>query len=288
MRTIDTLETFNKLLKERDLHGPIDMDFSLYLNCGLPGSSDLQLYNKGPAHYLAKMEGAGRSETPDMVTGRALHCRIIESKEDYQSRFVVEPRIDKRTKEGKAAYAKFLQETTGKTVLSRAQDATVESCVHWIDRQENVSLLKRGLSEVTVFAEFEGAWFRGRFDKYDPKLNYICDLKSTTYDTPDAFIRSVFKYGYHIQAAYYSMLAQMSMNVPDPAYYIVGLPKTAPHELMVFRLGDSAMALGREVARRLMYMHSRCLRENNWPFHDPEIMRLEAPDWALREEGMIE
>ena len=288
MKPITSMPEFNQMLERKELNGAFDMPFDLYLGCGLPGSTDLQHYEKGPIHYLAARE-APKTETPDMVTGRALHCRILEPKAEYEKRFVTEPiGTNKRSNEGKQKYAEFMRENSGKTILTRAQQGTVDSCISWIARQENTYLLQGGISEVTMFTEFEGAWFRGRLDKYNPKLNYICDLKSTTHDTPEEFVRSAIRYGYHIQAAYYNLLAQRALGVPPPAYYLVGLPKKPPHELMIFRLGESAMVLGHEIAIRLMCDHAKCVRDNHWPFNEQEIMKMEAPDWALREEGLIE
>lgn len=66
------------------------------INC-----SGLKLISsKTPAHFKYQ-QSEQRKPTPAMIIGSAVHCATLEP-EAFNERYIVAPKIDKRTKDGKA------------------------------------------------------------------------------------------------------------------------------------------------------------------------------------------
>ena len=55
-------------------------------------------------------------DTPALKFGRAYHKFCLEPY-DFENEFVVSPKIDRRTKEGKAAYEEFEKQAAGKEII---------------------------------------------------------------------------------------------------------------------------------------------------------------------------
>ena len=108
------------------------------------------------------------------------------------------------------------------------------------------------------------------------------DLKTTISADPDDFARSVAKYGYHAQAAWYlDGLAANGIN--DAAFLFVAVEKTPPYPVAVIELDDEALAEGRRLNRRAIDLYDRCTRADDWPAYGDLIHTMSLPMWALSE-----
>ena len=108
------------------------------------------------------------------------------------------------------------------------------------------------------------------------------DLKTTISADPDDFARSVAKYGYHAQAAWYlDGLAANGIN--DAAFLFVAVEKTPPYPVAVIELDDEALAEGRRLNRRAIDLYARCTDTGIWPAYGDDITLISLPMWALPE-----
>ena len=74
-------------------------------------STELKKLMKSPAHYKHWKDNP-QEDTPALLFGRAAHKYILETY-DFYNEFAVAPNCDRRTKEGKEKWNKFVAESEG-------------------------------------------------------------------------------------------------------------------------------------------------------------------------------
>jgi hypothetical protein len=82
--------------------------------------SKLKDLKRSPRHFWAKHVAADRVpdiETDAMRFGKAVHTCLFEH-QLFINDYVVEPNVDKRTKDGKLAFAEFVANSVGKSIIS--------------------------------------------------------------------------------------------------------------------------------------------------------------------------
>ena len=77
---------------------------------------------KSPAHYLYKVTHP-EEPTPALLFGVAAHMAVLEP-ERFQAEYIVAPKIDRRTKEGKEAWTALMK--SGKALLSKDDSDKIE------------------------------------------------------------------------------------------------------------------------------------------------------------------
>lgn len=109
----------------------------------------------------------------------------------------------------------------------------------------------------------------------------VCvDLKTTINADPEDFIRSIVKFGYHQQAAWY-LDGLGAHGYDDPRFVIVAVEKSAPHLVSVLELDDTAIAEGRRLNREAIDLYADCVKTDTWPAYGDECHLLSLPEWAL-------
>jgi len=106
-------------------------------------------------------------------------------------------------------------------------------------------------------------------DFYMPERGLLLDLKTTVSASPRDFTRAIFKMGYDLQAAYYSLVCRIAgLNVADE-FHFIAVEKTAPYVTQHFVLeGDVLSAAELRVEQILLEIaHSRETGEfsTGWP-----------------------
>ncbi|HET8667305.1 MAG TPA: PD-(D/E)XK nuclease-like domain-containing protein, partial [Terriglobales bacterium] len=162
-------------------------------------SSQLKTILRSPAHYAyAYLSGIPQKEpTPSMVLGTLTHSCYLEPQR-YEQDYIVAPEVDRRTKEGKAAYAEFQAMANGRTIVTEEQAALAEAMAASL-RKHDVEMLIRdgGHVESSIFyTDTEtGHACRIRPDWHLPPCadwptGIIVDLKTTDDARPEAFART--------------------------------------------------------------------------------------------------
>lgn len=243
------------------------------INC-----SGLKLLSKSPLHYKHSLEQS-REETQAMKIGSAVHCAVLEQ-DEFENRYMVLPDgIDRRTKEGKALYAEM--EVSGKIILSASEHLMVDGVAQSVRSHESASkLLSDGSPEMTVFTEIDGIPAKCRTDWY--RSNIIVDLKTTEDASADGFQRSIAKYGYHCQAAWYLDCCE-SAGVEAQHFIFIAVEKTAPYAVGVYELDSASIEVGRVINQRALDKYRQCIESGLWNGYPTEIQTLSLPVWAMRE-----
>lgn len=206
--------------------------------------SDIDLFLQSPKKFALKKAGKLASDdSPALLLGSAVHKLILEPS-DFESEFIVEPRIDKRSKEGKVAYSDFLELAFGKEILSPAlyeQARAMSNAV--LSNKTAQKFLKGGFAERSFFSTYKGQEIKCRPDYYNEKLGVIVDLKTTT--SASEFAKSVGNFNYHLQAAMYSDILSAN-GLAAKGFLFIVVEKTAPYIVGFYELSANAVEFGRE------------------------------------------
>ena len=243
--------------------------------------SGLDKIAKSPAHYKASRE-TKHEDSDALVFGSAFHDYILLPDTFQTAYTVLPPDFNGRTKKGKAMLESIQQ--SGQTVLKAEWLTAIEGMAAAIAAHPKASvLLQGGKAEQSIFwTDGEsGIDCRCRPDYLNPS-SIIVDLKSTTDASPEEFARSVAKYRYHVQDAFYSEGYYQATGQWPRGFVFIAVEKTAPYAVACYSLNDDAKAYGRELFRRDLKTLLEAEKSQEWTAYSQEIEILSLPAWAYR------
>lgn len=243
--------------------------------------SGLDKIAKSPAHYKAARE-AEHEGSDALVFGSAFHDYILLPDTFQTAYTVLPPDFNGRTNEGKAMLESIRQ--SGQTVLKAEWLTAIEGMAAAIAAHPKASaLLQGGRAEQSIFwtDEDSGIDCRCRPDYLHPG-GIIVDLKSTTDASPEEFARSVAKYRYHVQDAFYSEGYYQATGQWPRGFVFIAVEKTAPYAVACYSLDDDAKAYGHELFRRDLETLLEAEKSQEWTAYSQEIETLSLPAWAYR------
>jgi hypothetical protein len=169
-------------------------------------ASMLKALAQSPTQYKREyVDGIRDDPTREMIFGTAFHCLVLEE-QDFNHRYHVEPKVDRRTTAGKAAWAGAMIASQGRILLNDAElnklldmRHKLRSMAWWQD------YAGRPDAEVeTVYTWHEnGIDYRAMIDIYVPSLGLIIDIKTCQDASPIKFSSEILSRYYDIQAAQY-------------------------------------------------------------------------------------
>lgn len=247
--------------------------------------SQLDTIAKSPAHFFAEhvARTVVRHETDAMRLGTALHTAVLEP-ERYVTDYVVAPKIDGRTKEGKAAKAAFAEASAGKIIIDDDDHVRVLAMAASIAEHRAATLLfeRSPLREVSyVWRDAAtGIDCRCRPDAVLDGGRVLVDLKSCEDASPRGFAQSIGRYGYHRQAAFYLDGVEAATGTRPEAFVFVAVEKAAPHVVGVYALDAHSIQLGKNSIERSLETLATCRASGKWPGYTEIIETISAPAWA--------
>lgn len=213
--------------------------------------SSLQTFRQSVERYAAERVFCTmyrEPPTPAMQLGSLLHCMVLEQ-ESLESRYVVKPDgIDRRTKAGKEQWERFEATANGKTIIM-ADDLNLASAMRdgiMRNPHARAALEDDGISEASIRWECPetGCPLKCRIDRLHHS-GLVVDVKSTEGVSPEAWSRTVFNFGYHLQAALYAEGVRQVIGLDRP-FLFIAVSKTPPHECCTYLLNERAIQLGRD------------------------------------------
>lgn len=254
----------------------------------LPYASNSRLKHllRSPAHAKAYMESPSAT-TPALALGSAIHTAVLEP-HLFESKYIVAPDCDRRTKEGKAIWEAFQAEANGREIIKQADRDTCLAVYGAIYEHPAAGALLNaaGDVELSVIAEDEasGALYKIRPDKLVGHLGTVVDLKTTQDASREAFTRSIFNLGYHRQAALY-LDGLRASGVEVQHFVFVAVEKEPPFGVGVYRLTDEAVEAGRTQLAPLLRTWKWCEDTGEWPGYSEQVEDITLPRYAW---GQIE
>ena len=229
-------------------------------------------------------------QTPAMAFGSACHKFILETK-DFLNEYAIAPVVDKRTKDGKAAWEAFLAESEGKTIISSDDISTI---VDMMDALKACPLAKKliygkGETETPFFwtDKETGEKCKVKVDRL-VKFNrrwYVVDYKTTLCAETFRFNSDIFKLGYHLQAAMYTEGVMVSKKLKKrPGFLFVAQEKKAPYSVNVIEVSEEVMGAGIAKFRQLMDKYHECRVLDKWPGYVGDVPNdAFLPNWMQQE-----
>ena len=160
----------------------------------------------------------------------------------------------------------------------------MQSVVH--RNKTAMSYLASGWPELSGFVECPetGVIRRIRFDWLTPDLVSL-DLKKTQDARKEAFDKSVFNYGYHIQAAFYNDTFALIAGQSLKAFKFLAIEEKAPHGVKVRQCDDVSMHIGREaIQASTRAVYAKCeAAKNDWPAYEDIEEESGIPTWAVNQ-----
>lgn len=263
-----------------------DMPEALYHSGPTPTESlsqsgaKLLLAPSAPAKFRHDRDN-GRKSTRAFDFGHAAHAHVLGVGAPVRKVYARDWRTKAAQEERDAAYREGLT-----PLLAHEAEAAEAMAAALLDDPDAGPLFTSpGASEVSLFGvdPRTGVWVRGRVDRMEERpggrVRFV-DYKTTTGAHADPFNRSVERYGYAMQAAWYLDLGAQLDDCPDPeAFVFVAQEKEPPYLVSVFDLDDDWLAIGRELNRQALDLFARCLESGDWPGYGRGIQTLSPPAW---------
>lgn len=230
--------------------------------------SELSVLNKSPLHFKYAQEHPEES-TPALEFGAASHKYILEE-ETFFNEYAEAPVVDRRTKEGKETWAKFVEENGDKKVIPGADLEQIKEMKEAIMQNE---IAKKLLTDPS--ARFEESFFwkdevTGEMCKVRPDClteyngrKMIVDYKTTDSCEDGHFERSCRKYGYKLQAGMYREGVFQNLY-DDYGFAFIAQEKKAPYAVRVYICTEEFIQQGYDQFRELIGLYHWCKENDNW------------------------
>jgi hypothetical protein len=247
--------------------------------------SGLDLIAQSPLHYWAKYLDPNRESqepTPALLLGTAIHTSVLEP-ERFATGYRVAPKVDRRTKDGKAAWEGFQAECAANNATPISFD-DYEICRRIADQVRShptaQTLFAKGAAEQSAFwvDDETGVLCKCRPDWLTSQM--IVDLKSARDASPGAFQRAAWSYRYHVQAAWYLDGVAAATGKPRDAFIFAAFEKEPPFACAFYYADETMIEAGRQEYRRLLRVYADCLNSGRWPGYPIELQALTLPAWA--------
>ena len=228
---------------------------------------------KSPAHYQAYLNRT-REESKALRVGTAVHKLALEGLDAYNATHAIAPEVDKRTKEGKAAWAEFATANEGKAILTADEGALVDAvsnaaigCMkeHGIVLSKTEVMFTAFLGDVLVKCAIDGISDDG----------YIYDLKTCEDASPQGFLSAVRKYRYNLQAYFYRHAVESAYKCRVLGFRFIAVEKEPPYATAVYELGPELMTNAAFDFERAIKLYKDCTASGEWPGYQKEITTID-------------
>ena len=208
-------------------------------------SSYIRRFGQSQLHAIEHKQ----ESSPNLKFGTASHALLVEGQEafDKEVKVITGSPYTKAYKEEKAEY-----EEQGFIVLKESEAEIIHAMREIMEYEGNAYLNAKGkIAEASIYWYEDDVLCKCRPDLMCPPLNepnsdnkiVIVDYKTTVSCEPFAFNKSVKKYGYDMQAAWYRRgLLMAGYDVED--FMFIAQEKVHPYASKVFRITKEQIDFG--------------------------------------------
>jgi len=259
--------------------------------------SELDIIDRSPAHYSHSLT-AEREQKACFSIGDEAHRMTLEPDEAHS--YILAPTRARRSNADREAWAEWFTangaaidtsqaastwddayyKATGRYLLNSEQVAEIENMRDSVMSHPAASeLLTGGVAEQSAYwiDEETGLLCRCRPDYH--RGPFLVDLKTADDASPRAFARSVAKFRYHVQAAYYADGFNAAGGAVDE-FVFVAVEKSPPYAVAVYYLDDDGVQRGRDAYRENLATMKACMESEKWQAFSDEPQLLEVPAWV--------
>lgn len=247
--------------------------------------SGIEQFRRSPLHYWHEYLNPERTieEKSEIITkrdalqfGNAFHTYILEPQE-FEKRYMVIDKPNRTSNAGKAAWADLVTNAQGREMIDREAFYEITQMSRNISNSTTASgLIADGAYEKSLFWKDKDT---NILCKVRPDIwhkNMIVDLKTCTNASFKAFQRSVYDYGYYIQAAMIHEALHNLYNINMMNFIFVAIEKEPPYAVAVYQLDELAIHKGLEDYKKVLFDMRECFHNDRWPSYPDAIITLPA------------
>lgn len=257
-----------------------------------PGVSQTELkwMDPTPAHYRARKDEPPEPPTDAQKIGTAVHSVILEGKK-LDEVVYLQPETyiakDGKTKpwhNGADACKLWQERHTDRPVVDASEFADILGMAESAAKSPDVQrILKRSQREVAGFKidPATGLMLKARADVLtldDEQYVTIPDLKTVDFGGADEgeFYKSIWKWGYHIQAAHY-------LDVFEATHFVfIVVEKKKPYGISCYYIDPEFVLEGRRKRDELLEKLAACEKLGVWPAYPYGIKTISLSKWARK------
>jgi hypothetical protein len=232
------------------------------------------LVGNSPAHYQAYIN-TPQEETKALRFGTFVHSAILEP-HTLDDLYATAPDCDRRTKEGKAAWAEFATANAGKTIL----DAEESAMGHLVASSARFALKRLGVefdaTEVMFHVDYNGVPLKAAIDGVAG--DYLWDIKTTGLGeaTPAGMLKSIRSYKYALQAYWYRLVYELATGRRPLGFRFLFVEKEPPFATAVCEIGPDLMSYAISDFEKAITLYKDCTASRVWPAYPEEIQVIDV------------
>jgi exodeoxyribonuclease VIII len=227
--------------------------------------------------------------------GHAVHQALLEP-QLFDELYVVAPKVDKRFKAGKAAWAEFEKQAAGRTIVTKPEMVMMRGLLSSIAGHVTAreALYGVGVSELSIVWEDPetGVLCKARIDRLCEigGWPFVVDVKTSHKPaSTHAWEMSVEKYVTHEQAAHYlrglSVLSPLEGDAVRKFAWLV-CETERPYCVRMFEADDAALSIGNDEVSKHLRIYSECSKAGVWPGWGEGMDVAGLPAWAYKRFGV--
>jgi len=233
-----------------------------------------------------------RVETKAMAFGTLIHD-VLMFPENIKN-YAFELDIDRRKKEGKELYEKFLAESTGKIIIPKAvgENEQPEIILNKIlSNIENNKYVKKFLDK--EYCKFELSFFWNDQSEVRCKCRpdilfrseniiFCLDIKTCQDASYDSFRYDIKKRKYHIQASYYSEgIKQCIPEIKKVIFCFIAIETQPPYDIAIYDLDQDTMDQSKPIWKKSLAKYKTYLENKQIIGYDQGLKTISLNDWEL-------
>jgi exodeoxyribonuclease VIII len=228
---------------------------------------------KSPAHYQAYLN-TQREETKALRVGKYVHALVLEPDVAVSNFAVIPEGIDRRTKDGKAAYSEFESGAVGKTILTLEEATTSERV------SRTMLSIKNRLGVSFEFTEFmfttiiNGVPVKCAVDAVGSD-GYLYDLKTSEDASPRGFLKSIYAYRYDLQAHIYRSTLEAAFSKRLRGFRFIVAEKDVDAGA-VYEIGPDLQTRAICDWENALKTYKQCEETGIWPGYSEEIQVIDS------------
>jgi exodeoxyribonuclease VIII len=230
---------------------------------------------KSPAHYKAYLIKPNE-ETKALKIGTAVHASVLQP-DVALATYALAPEVDRRTKDGKAAWETFVAANAGKVVLTEDEAVLIAG----VAASMLATLKTLGVSftatELMLTGDYCGTPLKVAIDAVGSD-GYLYDLKTTEDASPKGFLQSVRVYRYALQAYLYRLVYEQATGNKVRGFRFIATEKAGDgfYPSAVYELGPELMTYAIADFNAAATLYKTCAALDEWPAYPVEVQTIDV------------
>lgn len=257
-------------------------------------SSQLKDILRSRAHFHSNniLKENERESKKHFDFGTLAHTLFLEP-EQFENEFVVGPKFDRRTKEGKAEAAAWEAANEGKIIIDQEMLDGARRIANNLRSLSSYQIMQnfKGMAEASIFFTdpVYALNLRVRPDYHiipcDELPNgLIMDVKTSTDARQFKFSRSCSDFGYDISAAMYREGFQQHYKTEEkPEFFFLVAESTAPFNVKQYRASSLFLSIGEQRYNKAKELLAESLLINEWEGYSTELEDISLPQYMLNQ-----